>query len=445
MLNLNIILLMEKIQRFFYFLRYYLGLSLVYTSATFSLYLTYPGAAYTDTFLQYRDMLSGSYGDWQVPIMIGLWGLLHKVFPWAPQNLFIFQLLLFLFGFHLLLAYFKQKPWIALGIGILCWTPPLLVSNAALWKDTHMLHAYVLGLASGLWALKVKSKTLSTFYWVISVLALFYGTGTRHNAAAALPFLLLIILTINKQLTPKLLLRSFGFTLILFFSSLLVSNSLTDRDYFPSQVIKSYDLVGMKSFGGDVEVPSFFPKNAEAAYNPAASNNLFFHVKPAVGLVFEKSKIEELDRSWKKAVLKNPLAYLKHKLKVFSIFLRIHKEKIWFYDMQLRSIPNPYGWGQKPSLGRMILSKVMRDFKNGVFFTPWIWCLVGLFLLIFQVKAAIKGSVRPLALLLNLSAFFYLVSLFPILPSAIDYRYFLYSYMAIVISGIIYLGDKFES
>ncbi len=111
---------MKKIRNSLYISKYKLALFLVYSSAVFSLYLTYPGAAYTDTLIQFRDVLSGSYGDWQVPIMTGWWSLLQKAFPWAPQNLFIFQLTVFLCAFHLLIAYFKEKPWVGLSFTLFC-------------------------------------------------------------------------------------------------------------------------------------------------------------------------------------------------------------------------------------------------------------------------------------------------------------------------------------
>lgn len=423
-----------------------LPLALIYLSAFFSFWLAFPGVIYTDTIIQFKDVLSGSFGDWQMPIMIGWWSVLHKLFPVAPLNFFLFQTFVFLAAFTLLFTHFKDKPsrWI---LAALAWTPPVLAANLALWKDTQMASSYLLSFALCLSALKAKKKVGKAVLWIMFGLTLFYGTGIRHNAAAALPFLFLgVWLWRGRKLSPKVVAASFALTFLIFGLVRYVSDAITDRDYYPAQIIKVYDLVGIRHYGGEVEWPAYFDPRAELKYSPATVNDLFFKgPKPAVGMVFDRQRVNELHVLWIKGVLNNPLAYLKHKLGVYAVFTRLNEPDRDYYDVQTTNVRNPFGWRQPMTRLRMLFYKILKPFEGGVFFMPWIWLLLALGLLAWQARSWSLGAYAKAATMLNLSGLAYFAGMFPILPSAMEFRYFYWTYVAAFVSAAIFMGGRFPA
>lgn len=409
-----------------------LGLSILMT-----LILGYPGIPYTDTLMQYEDLLSGSWGDWHPPVMTAIWWLLNLFSP-APANIFLFQLTLFSVASFLWLKNFERKKIIVWGSCLLFLTPPIFASNAVLWKDVQMVNSFFLSLSCWLCYQRYQKK----FYLALSGLALLYAVSVRYNAAAAVPFLLFVV---SPQISFKNILRVSGVTLALFVLSLLLSMGLSDREVYPSQMVKNYDLAGIYVYGGQVEFPQYVTRvedfhilRVRDLYKTAGLNHLFFVKNPVFRFTLNPEDIEELNSKWKNAIAHNLGSYLRHKWAVFTSFLRWNLEGKYYYAFQVIPTDNNYGWKASSFPLRLKLREFLKAFQNSFFYMPWIWTVMSLFLVLWQLIKIkkMKNELMTLGLLLNLSGLSYLLGEFFILPAA-DYRYFLWTYLMFVLSLLI--------
>lgn len=417
----------------------YISFFLIVLGVLLTLFLGFPGIAFTDSILQYLDISTNLINEWQSPFMTWLWKVMESFSP-APLNIFLFQLVLFAGSLYLWWKAFKTHKELLLGTSLLFLTPPIFISNAILWKDTQMVWAFFLAISAYL--ISQDSKHKKTFQ-ALSFTSALYACSVRYNAAAVLPPLLFFLF---KEEGKKGIMKAGFLTLLLFIGSLSLNRFASDRKTYPSQTQKGFDLVGIEAHGGRVDYPDFFKtwpafsvKPIVERYTPDGLNNLYYSPDRSLRTSYKEDVMDDLNDKWMKAILENPMAYLAHKKDVFVTFLRWDYGSDTYYSFQLESSENPFGW----KVNSLSLSRQMRLFlwplRNSFFYYPWIWLIFSFLPLFFYVKK----RQWDLGFFLLLSGYTYLLGFFFVLPAS-DYRYFLWTYFTIGLSSVWIVAQNYK-
>src|ERR1044072_8182265 len=100
-----------------------------------TLLIFYPGVMTSDAKFVYEDIAKGTMGDWQSPVMVGLWALIDPIAPGAG-SMFLLIATTYWFGFALVsLPIAFRGRTIALLLPLLAMTPPALALVGVIWRD----------------------------------------------------------------------------------------------------------------------------------------------------------------------------------------------------------------------------------------------------------------------------------------------------------------------
>ena len=183
--------------------------SLVFYGIPFSVLLIYyaayyPGAFPTDSFNQYRQVITGHYSDWH-PV-------LHTLFSiWLPLKITggwigaisLFQILIFTvalgYCFQTIRKYAGKKYAAGSMIYILC--NPLICTAVIPWKDTSFAIGALLLVVFSIEIIMTKGMWLNSFPHITGfVIVMVFTTVFRHNAVLfTVPLLFAVLFQIRKK------------------------------------------------------------------------------------------------------------------------------------------------------------------------------------------------------------------------------------------------------
>ena len=135
------------------------------------------------------------------PITVYVWRLLMYFWP-SPGVLLVFNQLMYWSGILLFsLAITNSTFSRVLIILIIGLCPPLFAISLHLWADAGMMNAMALAVA----AIAMHQRHRSLWWLTLAVLALFYATAIRYNAAAGtIPLFAFIAWRASATITPKM-------------------------------------------------------------------------------------------------------------------------------------------------------------------------------------------------------------------------------------------------
>ena len=385
----------------------------------------YPGVMGYDAIEQLREGRLGVFSDSHPPVLAFLWGLVDRVCA-GPFGMLAIQTAAFLAGLYLVMRKaFAPRP-AALAAIALALYPPVLVTMAAIWKDSLMAGMLVLGAGA-----------LLHHRRAAGLAALCLATAVRYNAlAATLP---LVILLLQAPKRPYLVAAAawLGITVLAFGAN----RALVDEPkYYWYSSLALADIAGTLAHVDD-DLP-----DAELHDALAGTEILVDHeIHAAIRARFTLDRFEPLingptalfhaplyrgdppmsearraaiARAWRDIVTSHPGAYARYRLAMFGRVLGLGPPNANFV-MQHR--------GQdRARLAALDLELVSAGFQDRLerrfdqlahatpLFTPIVYFVVALLLL------ALVRTRDVLALLL--SGLFLELSLVPAAPST-DYRY----------------------
>lgn len=95
----------------------------------------YPGLMTYDARYVHRDIASGTYGDWQSPVMTWLWGLIDPIAP-GSGSMFLLIAVLYWLGFALVgMTIAHTRPRLAVLVPLLGLMPPAFLFLGVIWRD----------------------------------------------------------------------------------------------------------------------------------------------------------------------------------------------------------------------------------------------------------------------------------------------------------------------
>jgi hypothetical protein len=309
-----------------------------------TLSIFYPGVMTYDAKFVYQDIASGVRGDWQSPVMTVLWGAIDPVAPGAASMLLLSATSYWL-GFGLLaFALARRSTRLALVLPLLALAPPAFVLVGMLWRDVlfaalWLLAAAITFAAAGSGArFRVPAQVLALALCALGVLL-------RPNALIAAPILAAYILwpahmyfRRSAILFVPLVAGFFALVQLVYYGALGATRQ------HPLHSIIVFDLGGISHFTKENQFPLTWSA-AESllllngCYQPTQWD-IYWRLEPC-DFVMRRVEREKklfgtpaLTEAWAHAVMRHPLAYLRHRAAFMWNFLAGDNLVMWLVDVE---------------------------------------------------------------------------------------------------------------
>jgi len=304
----------------------------------------YPGIMTYDAKFSYEDIAKGVLGDWQSPVMTVLWGVIDPIAP-GPGSMFLLIATSYWLSFGLLaFAMASRSSRLALLLPLLALTPPAFVFVGIIWRD--MLFATTWLLAAVI--VFAAAEGAARFRLLVRVLALVLcalGVLLRPNALIAAPILAAYIAWPTQA--------SWKRTAILLVPAMAGFFALVQGVYYgalgatrqhPLQSVMIFDLGGISHFTKENQFPVSWsePESSlllNSCYQPTQWD-IYWRLEPC-DFVMRKVEREEklfgtpvITVAWTRAVMRHPLAYLRHRSAFMWNFLGGDNLTMWLADVE---------------------------------------------------------------------------------------------------------------
>lgn len=406
----------------------------------------YPGYMSPDSIATWLQGRSLDFRDSSSPVMALLWSLIGRAIP-GPAGMLILQNLV-LWG---AVAFFwltthRKSPWLGIGLVVFPFMPGVLALTGTIWKDVGMAACLLLSVALFYRSIQTKAKVPL----VLTFPLLFYAYAVRLNAAPAVLPLAIWTGYIACRVFPSLRLRAgkfkalplivgAGYFVVLSVGTVAINHLLTKgRTEYPFQIVQLYDLAaiskerGVSMFPGYIErEPNFSMENLSSQYNPYSAADMVWadkpSDKPALKLSYDPADISELRMKWLTAISQNKRAYLKHRLKVFLLLIRLPDGDANPY-WRKGFTANPVEYRPTPGPLNRFLMSYFYLLRNSLFFSGALWLVICVALIYFALRRRLRDD-WEVVFVLATSGLIYALPYFFITASA-EFRYLYWTVIA---------------
>ncbi len=309
-----------------------------------TLLIFYPGVMTFDAKYVYEDIAKGTYGDWQSPVMVWLWGLIDPIAPGAG-SVFLLTATTYWMGFGILsLVLASRGKAAALLLPLLAMTPPALALVGSIWRDILLATCWLLAAAVAY----AVSEQRSPVRWIGQALALslvVLGVLLRPNALLAAPLLAAYVVWISRVTLLRILMFYIPAAIVLFGIVQVVYYGMLDaKRQHPLQTIMIFDLGGISHFAKQNQFPVEWSEAENAmlldkCYQPTLWD-IYWRLEPC-DFVMRKVEREKglfgtpaISKAWLQAILRHPVAYLQHRSAFMWNFLAADNLTMWTADIE---------------------------------------------------------------------------------------------------------------
>jgi putative flippase GtrA len=408
-----------------------------------NLALKYPGEFTNDSVKQYAQALSGQYADWHPPIMAWVWSLFLPITD-GPLTILILHLGLHWLGFALIADALlcqgqPRSAWLTLLSGAF---PVFLFYNGLIIKDVGMASAMLVAFGLG-FRYRINGQPVPLLVLLLAALLLTYGTLVRTNAIFAFGPLFIYLFAGRARLA--------SIKQLVLLSILLASLALPLSNYINHDLLRAkkdgsiqslllFDLNGIAYHSGDLNVlPSEFAfsmEDLQHCYTPYWWDT----ISPWGGCHFAWERLgpenssarRNLGHRWVTEVVKHPLDYVVHRLKVLNSML--------YFLVPAKHCRYALGCGGAVPKTHDVPQIANRDvgidyIKKNPLSLPVNWLVLGVVLLLLtnRIKPSETLSATRTLLLSGVS----ILSLMMFIGVATDIRYAYWSIMSIMLAAII--------
>ena len=412
----------------------------------------YPGVYVTDSMIQLKQAVGGSFGDWHPPLMSWIWGTLIKVTN-SPESFFWFHTLVvlatLLIWSYILFKLIQIPAWIVFCFALV--SPVFLLYSGLVIKDTGT--AFGLLAACGLAVLPQLGTFNKAAAYPLAILLLFYSASVRQNALPAIwPVLFLIFYDLIvgrfKIIKVSIIVGIVSFCIVLF-GNFFKYEFLKSKREFIQQTLFLHDISFISINKGTAStIPEEFQTRGFSLtalrdfWIPGTSATLYLsydnpqHPLQLSNDVQANSKLKE---KWMQLVSQNPMLYLKHRFLVFRYFLQLkgaYWEKGPSFPLEMASVNNLFPPKSLPGARYVehILSRSVGFLASWTpFFSVWFWVVACSILSIISFLRLKHGLLPKCSFAIAISGLFYLAPYFFILPHC-EYRYIYWSSIAAIFS-----------
>jgi hypothetical protein len=383
--------------------------------------------------------------DWHPPVSTLLWYYLIK-YTGLTGSLLILQLSLLWVSLGLLSSFFyytSRKILVAflpLSIGL---TPFIINISGVLWKDVIMAYALLFAVVVMLYMQLVKNRPFR--YTLISLLLLLltFAIQLRYNAlAAVIPLALYALLTITKRK------RTIMLMLVLFmFINVFLSISIQKVYNVEKTNPEVYFLIDdyFNAFQGKLtkgSVEQVIIQKAQEKCNGASYRlNVYWACLGPEDREIVHDNYDAIMHDWRNNLISNLDDYLRFRISIYKeIFLQDNASGYVWHDgidqpnlFGLRVIEN-----EKETILERYVAFIEKDF--GFLYRPYFWTGLAIIMIYLQSRSQIK-KYQKLIYTLCASSILYTLSYVP-LSAGVDYRYFYWSVVSIVIALLLFLLQR---
>ncbi len=412
-----------------------------------------PGSYSVDSWNQYLQMVSGNYNDWFGPALPATWRFLWLA-SGSFMSLYVLQMALYWVFITLLLwrqHIISLQYWVVMGMAVFfCFIPQYIMRDS--------LMSLTWGIAC-LLLLRVKPGDKYNIPLLAATFALFYyGLWVRPNALPALVPLLWACLA-NTRLRGKVrLLAAVAAPFVLFVGIQAFNYKVlkTTKEY-PAYKLKLLDIAGISKLSGEnyfpaciTSYPAFSYDTVMKNYHPATFDNIYWPDgggKPMVPYP-DATLNSSVDASWKKAVAKHPLLYLKNRGEGFLYYLHIFKR---FKDDEYWNVAiwidpgNPLHMQLPDNKVRDAFGRTYNRMNPTCLYAPWFWLLLNAVAFAWAAWQWNKTRAPFWQVLacIQLSGLLYILSQLPVYQHDRDFRYTYWNVFVALIAIGVFSGKGF--
>jgi hypothetical protein len=309
-----------------------------------TLWIFYPGVMTYDARFVHEDIAKGTLGDWQSPVMTWLWGLIDPIAP-GPGSMFLLTATTYWLGFAFLsVALAVRARRSALLLPILALTPPAFAFVGIIWRDVLFAAAWLLA-ASIAFVFAERSVPIKRPAQGLALAFVTFGVLLRPNALLATPILAAYVawpMHVSLRRTAIL----FVPVAVAFYIAvqLIYYGALGATPQHPLQTIMIFDLGGISHFAKENQYPVEWNAQQDAlllngCYQPTQWD-IYWRLEPCE---FVMDKIEHnkhlfgtsaIPKAWLSAIVRHPLAYLRHRAGFMWNFLAADNLTMWVADIE---------------------------------------------------------------------------------------------------------------
>ena len=314
------------------------------TAAGFALtlYVFYPGVMTFDALYIYKDMATGTFGDWQSPAMLALWLLVDPIAP-GTGSILLLTVSLYWFSFaQAALAIAWRSPRLAVLVPVLALAPPAFVLVGVIWRDILFAVVWMLA-AAAVFAATERDWKMRVPVQIIGLGLFAFGVLLRPNALAAAPLLAAYLIWPKRFLWKS--------TALLYVPAALGLYGLVQVVYYdvfgaqrqyPLHSIMVFDLGGISHFAKENVFPGAWTEKeatliTDGCYQPIAWD-IYWTQQPCL-FVMQRLEGEKLfgtpalAAAWRQAVIGHPFFYLQHRVTFYWTFLARPSLAMWTRDL----------------------------------------------------------------------------------------------------------------
>jgi hypothetical protein len=386
-----------------------------------TLYLFYPGFMSRDSANQLAQARSGAFTDHHPVLMALVWRLLDRIVP-GPGGMLILQSGIYWAGLTGIF-WAMQGPLYARALGLLVvgsLLPPFCC-GAGIWKDS-LMHSVMLA-AIGCFLVPLQRSRWPRY--LLGAVLLAAAIGLRHNGAAAVWPLLLLLLVELRWLAAKppwtrLALAGLASLALTFVATVSLNRALAPlvrAEHF-WQRAAAFDLAALSLRTGELVIepdtgllaPGVGLPQLRGQFRPDFSDTLY-NCGEVSGdgcvvlftVVRDQRQLSNLARNWIRAIVSHPGAWLAHKTDMAGRLLRLgglEPKRRYFY---IEHGPFHFGQGADAISDRTMRILQWLDLQQTwVGFSAWIYVLLSCLLLpLTLVRYARGGSLVPVVFILS--------------------------------------------
>jgi hypothetical protein len=404
-----------------------------------TLWVFWPGIVNYDAGWIYEDIIHNrQFGDWQSPVMGGLWRLLIPIVPGPPPlSLFLVSVVTYWLALGLLaLVVSSRSKTLGILVPILGVCPPASLLVGILWRDVLMANAWLLACVLVLAASSARPG-LRVAAQCTALVLLSFGVLLRPNAVFAAPVLVTYVLWPAAARPARIAaltvpVAALSFLLI----NLVFYGWLGAVRQHVHQAIFVFDLAGITALTGENQFPVIWSVDEERrlkreCYDPSQWDG-YWRLPPCpfVMQTLEQNKLfgsAQLTRSWLNSIAANPLAYLRHRAGHFTAFLTAGARTMALEQWYIVN-PPPY-----PSDRLQPVITLNAALKSTPLFSLWPWFALNLVLFIPAWKLR-QTTLGNFAWSVSTSAAVYTLAFF-FIGVASDFRYGFWLVLADIATG----------
>jgi hypothetical protein len=422
---------------------------LALAGCTLTILTFYPGFLSPDSVDQFEQSLNFHFVDWHPPIMAFVWSVLDAL--WAgPQPMLILQAILYWGGVFYLISTIKTERhlvrWI---IAALLFSPAILNFVGVIWKDVQLAAAwsFVMGCV---FAYRCSGLTIGVYTKAKLLALVVYGALIRWNAGLAAAPLVLYVLTGRPWM------RHLPLTAVVYLGVALSAlglqrgvNRLLGAETTPIfDSLLSFDIAGISVQTKENLYPFALStpemESLSACYGDASAHDSLVG-GPCEFIWSNVAKVRQTDkftmlRAWLSATIRNPAAYMRHRLKYFGFLLAVTTPDPSKYIWQSGIEQNHFGLETRRHGLYHLLARYVHTFSSTFLFRPVTWLTISLLLMGFVAKFRPDDEKSRFVMTASLLAASYMLAYLPV-GIASDFRYIYVCIIATTFALCVVVGE----